>query len=118
MKKIYGFKVQINDKLICRAGFEEGNSVVNCILNSIRRENDDTEFLEISVGGLYSDSEQHVSWYSDSLQEGDKISFEIISSDFDVPSSSTRMISDEEQTARKMKYYKKLKEELKDLLEE
>ena len=119
MKKIYGFKVQINDKSICRAGFDKEDSVVNCSLTSVRRKGDEKEELDISVGGLISETEQYVSWYNNySLEEGDKISFEVITSDFDAPSSMTKEISEEEQIAHKLKLYKKLKEELKDYLEE
>ena len=87
MKKVFGFKVLINDKPICRAGFEKDNSVVTCILNSIRRERDESEILDINVGGLNSETEQYVDWFNGALQEGDKITIEIIKEDFDPPAT-------------------------------
>lgn len=45
-------------KKICRAGFENKNSVLTCILDSIKRENDDSEELNISIAGLNSDTKK------------------------------------------------------------
>lgn len=116
MKKIFGFKVLINDEIICRAGFENENAVVTCILDSIRRKNDDSEELNITIGGLNSDTNQHVDWYKNNLQEGDKISIEIISNDFDTPSLIRERMSEKDIIARKLEYFNKLKTELKDYL--
>jgi hypothetical protein len=123
MKKIYGFKVLINEKLICRAGFEDKNSVVTCILSSLRRKDDVSEELNLSIGGLISDSDQNASWYNNNnLQEGDKISIEIISSDFDPPATIKPKLSEKDIAAHQLKYqlkhYYKLKEELKEYLDE
>ena len=84
-KKIYGFKVQLNNKVVCRAGFDKENSVVSCIIDSIRRENDETEELNINVGGLNSDTNQYVDWFRNALKDGDKITIDVISGDFDSP---------------------------------
>ncbi len=119
MKKTYGFEVKINDKLICRAGFQEVDSVVTCILSSVRREGDEKEELEISVGGLNSETEQNVSWFKNSnLKEGDKVSFELISHSFTKPKSTTRKISEKDILIDKLRQYKKLKDEMKDYLGE
>mgnify|MGYP003633639636 CR=1 FL=1 len=118
MKKIFGFKVLLNEKVICRAGFENKNAVVNCILNSIRREKDNSEELNIIIGGLNSDMNQHVNWFDSSLQEGDKISIEIISENFDPPTTIHRSKSKKDLIDQKMEYYYRLKEELKDHLKE
>lgn len=123
MKKIYGFKVLLNEEVVCRAGFEEGNSVVTCILSSVRRKDDASEELNLSIGGLISDSDQNASWYNNNnLQEDDKISIEIISSDFDPPASIKSKISEKDiaahQLKNQLKHYYKLKEELKEYLDE
>ena len=123
MKKIHGFKVLLNEELVCRAGFEQGDSVVTCILSSIRRKDDASEELNLSIGGLISDSGQNASWYNNNnLQEGDKISIEIISSDFDPPASINPKISEKDieahQLKNKLKHYYILKEELKEYLDE
>ena len=118
MKKIFGFKVLINEEIICRAGFENANSVVSCILNSVRRKNDDSEELDISIGGLNSDTNQHVDWHRNNLQTRDKISIEIISDNFDTPSSIRERMSEKDIIAQKLEYFNKLKVELKDHLKE
>jgi hypothetical protein len=118
MKKRLGFNVLINEEVICRAGFDNANSVVSCILNSIRRKNDDSEVLNISIGGLNSDTNQHVDWHRDNLQTGDKISIEIISDNFDTPSSIRERMSGKDLIAQKLEYFNKLKIELKDHLKE
>lgn len=118
MKKIFGFQVFINDIRICRAGFENKNSIVYCILNSIRREKDDSEELNISIGGLNSDKGQHADWYTHGLKEGDKITVEIISNDFDTPVSMGKPYSNKEIITQKLEAYYQLKEELKEYLKE
>ena len=117
MKKIFGFKVCINDKIICGAGFENANSVVSCILNSVRRKNDNSEELDISIGGLNSDNNEHVDWYNNRLRKGDIISIEIISDDFDTPTKIRKKLSEKEIIAQKLEYFHKLREELKEHLE-
>ena len=118
MKKVFGFQVNINDKTICRAGFENENSIVTCILDSVRRKNDKSEQLNIAISGLNSDTHQHADWFKNKLQEGDKISIEIISNNFDNPISITKAHSKKDILNQKLKSYHKLKEELKDYLEE
>jgi len=118
MKKIFGFQVCINDEKICRAGFENKNSIVTCILDSVRRENDDAEELNLYIGGLNSDTHQSVRWLNGKLEEGDKVSFEVISNNFDKPSSVSKAYSKQDIINQKLRSYHKLKEELKDYLED
>ncbi|PQV46849.1 hypothetical protein CLV33_1081 [Jejuia pallidilutea] len=118
MKKIFGFQITINDKKICRAGFENKNSVLTCILDSIRRENDESEELNISIAGLNSDTKERANWFQSKLNEKDKISIEIISDNFDSPISMRSALSEKDIITRKLKTYHKLKEELKEYLEE
>lgn len=118
MEKTLGFQIVINDKKVCRAGFENKNSVVTCILDSIRREKNELEELNISVAGLNSDTNQSVNWFDSKLSEKDEILIEIISDDFDTPSSTKSALSEKEIITRKLKRYHKLKEELKGYLED
>ena len=115
---MFGFQININDNKICRAGFENENSIVTCILDSVRRKNDNSEELNISISGLNSDTYQHSKWFDNKLQEGDKISIEIITNNFDSPISSSKAYSKKDILNQKLKSYYKLKEELKDYLEE
>lgn len=115
-EKIFGFKVLLNNIIVCRAGFKNENAVVTCILDSIRREDDNSEKLNINIGGLNAETSQHVDWYKNSLQEGDKITIEIITDNFDTPISIRESKVNKDLIARKIEYFYKLKEELKDHL--
>lgn len=118
MKKIFGFQVSINDEKICRAGFENKNAIVTCILDSVRRENDDREELNLTIGGLNSDTHQSVRWLNGKLEEGDKVSIEVISNNFDKPTTAGKAYSKQDIIKQKLKSYHKLKEELKDYLDD
>ena len=116
MKKIFGFNILVNGEQISRAGFEKENSVLSCILSSVRRENDDSEHLDISVSGLNSDTKEYADWFKGELHENDKITIEVISDNFDPPTSIRKAKSEKDIIARKIKQYNKLKEELKEHL--
>lgn len=118
MKKVFGFQVLINGKKICRARFENENSIVTCILDSVRREKHNSEELNISISGFNSDTHEHANWFRNKLQEGDKVSIEIISNNFDTPISISKAYSEKDILTQKLKSYHKLKEELKDYLKE
>ncbi len=118
MKNIFGFKVLVNGEQICRAGFEKENSVVSCIFNSVRRENNNSEELDFSISGLNSDTKQHVTWHKGELEKGDKVSLEVILDNFDLPTSIREPKSEKDIIAQKIKQYNKLKKELKDYLKE
>lgn len=117
MKK-HGFKVELNGKQLCKAGFQEDNSVLTCILDSIQRTNAPMEELNLSVSGLNSETKQHASWLHEKLNEGDKITIEVISDDFESPKELRQAISEEDLIQQKVKQYHKLKEELKEYLQE
>lgn len=114
MKKIFGFKVSLNEQVICRAGFEKEDSIVTCILHSVRRANDESEELNMQIGGMNSETHQHFDWAINALDAGDKVTIEVISDNFDKPVSERKNLSEEEIFERKLKQYYRLKEELKD----
>jgi hypothetical protein len=116
-EKKLGFKVAINNELFCRAGFQNKHSIVTCILDSVWRKNETSEESHISVGGLNSDTKQHVDWFKRELREGDIISIEVISNNFDEPKSIREPKPEKELLKRKLRNYYKLKEELKDYLD-
>lgn len=117
MKKSYGFEISLNGKKVTRAGISKKNYVVNCIIDSVHRKND-SGGLYMQVGGLDSDLDMHVGWFSEELKVGDKILVEVIDSDFDEPTSKNKPFSEEEIRKQKINHYLQLKEELKDYLEE
>jgi len=63
--------------------------------------------LNITISGLNYDSNQHANWLNNQLKEGDKISIEIISDDFDPPTSIRQSNSEKDLLAKKL--YEKTK---------
>jgi len=118
---IYGFEISLNGKQLCRAGFEKELSVLTCHIVSIRRERDDKEELDIRVGGLNSETDQHVDWVKQDLKEGDKLSIEVITDSFDPP-TSVRPRTDKSLEAfvlkSKLKTFYALREELKEHIQD
>jgi hypothetical protein len=112
----HGFKVTLNSKPICRAGFENENSVLTCILTSSFLKNQNRNELDLSVSGLNSDTKQSANWFIGNLKKGDKIELEVITEGFEVPKTIKKPISEEEIIQKKIRQYNKLKEELKDHL--
>jgi hypothetical protein len=113
----YGFEIYLNDNYLCRAGFENSYHVLTLILTSARRSNN-IEDLALNVGGLNSETEQHVRWANTDLKNGDRISVQIVTDKFDQPPNVRERESKEMDLKRKIEYYYKLKEELKDYLDD
>lgn len=115
MKRSYGFDVSLNGTKIARAGIEKENYVVNCIISAVSRKDASSE-LSLYVGGLDSESENHVTWQGADLKVGDKIVVEVVDKDFDAPAHTGIVYSEEELRERKLKYFYELREELKDYI--
>ncbi len=117
MKK-HGFEIKINDETICRAGLDVAYYVVSCNLVSMMRKNDEQEEISIHVGALNAVNNNHLLWTNNLLKSGDRISIEIIDSTFDEPAEITLAESEEFVLQQKIKYFHRLKEELKGHLDE
>ena len=111
----YGFEIHLNDNYVCRAGFENACHVLTAIFTSTKRSNN-TEDLALTVTGLNSETEQLPEWFNQQLKNGDRISIQIITDTFDKPSKFKERPSNETDLKRKIEHYYKLKEELKDHL--
>ena len=101
-----------------RAGLDCRHYVLSCILNSLRRESDESEELNIGVSGWDIKADQHVYWMREDLKLGDTSSIKVIDDNFDDPVACTERVSDEEIRKRKIDHYYRLKEELKEYLDE
>lgn len=112
----HGFKVTINNQTICRAGFENDNSVLTCILTSSFLKRQNRNELDFYVSGLNSDTQQRAKWFIGDLQKGDKIELEVITDNFDPPKTLKEPLSKEEIIEEKLKKYYKLQKELKEYL--
>jgi hypothetical protein len=113
-----GFEVKLNEQVLCRAGFKDKYYVLSCILDSVSREQDQDKEIRLSIGGLNSVSNQHVKWSASQLNIGDNISIKVISQNFDSPSEIIEQDPEEFLIEQKIKYFYRLKEELKEYLEE
>lgn len=116
--KNHGFEIKVNDEKICRAGLDVDYYVVSCDLISKMRKNDECNDVSIQVGGLNSLNMNHVNWITRDLKKGDKVCIEIIDENFDEPSEITIPNTEEFALQERIKLYYKLKEELKEHLNE
>jgi hypothetical protein len=112
----YGLEIYLNDSYLCRAGFENTYHVLTCMINSFRRDIDKGEELFLEVAGLNSETDQNFDWINTELKSGDRISIQIITDKFDKPSKIREGDSKKFILERKIEYYHKLKEELKEHL--
>lgn len=113
-----GFKITLNGNLLCRAGLEAEFFVTVCTLTSLKRAIPPSEELSLSIGGLDSVEDLSLTWTNKHLQTGDQILIEVVEGDFDAPLKSSRINAEELVLQEKLKYYHRLKEELKEHLGE
>ncbi len=122
------FEVAKNGEKVCTAGIEQAYGVLGTTLtwvkrNPIRRNEEPNtqdhskEELALSVGGLYSESNEHLNWYQGELEQGDTITIKILSQDScDKPSTITKA-NPQKDLDRKIAYFHQLKAELGDLVQ-
>lgn len=114
----YGFEIKLNNEILCRAGFDIDFYVLTCCLTSMKRQSDESNEISINVGGLDSVNKNHVNWIDKALKNGDKISIEIVTEKFEVPTTVMMQETDEVVLEQKIRYFYHLKEELKEHLKE
>lgn len=109
-----GFRISYKGKHLSNVGLET-DGVVTCIFHAVQRIGEAQE-LYFNAGGLNSKTGEHLDWFSQSLEIGDKIEIEVIDSNFDQPPKIRKPITKEEELEQKIAYFHRLKEELKDYL--
>ncbi|RKE55355.1 hypothetical protein [Sphingobacterium detergens] len=112
-----GVKIKINDKHVTKAGFDKAHYVLHAMAVFARRQGrNEFGFL---VGGLDSDTDKSVDWLNTTLKLGDVVTLEIIKGPFD-PSKPhlPPVVSEEEQLKYELELFYRIKEELKDHIEE
>ena len=114
----FGLELKLNDEKLCRAGLHTDYYVVSCHVTAMMRINDDQPGVVLNAGGLDSVGKKYVTWGDKSLKKGDVITIEIIDDDFDEPAESREAESEEVILQQKIKHYHRLKEELKEHLNE
>ncbi|MBC6368518.1 hypothetical protein [Algoriphagus sp. AK58] len=116
--KNLGFQIRLNGELICRAEIDSEFFTTHCILTSLHREADQNRLTDLFVGGLDSNLDQSVIWTKEALKKGDQILIEVVEGDFEPPKTVSKRNSEELILQEKIKYFLRLKEELKEHLEE
>ncbi|MBD0833073.1 hypothetical protein [Aestuariibaculum sediminum] len=118
MNTNHGFKVTLNENVLTHAGIEDKQFIVSCILDSFNRQISPETETNLQVSGLITASQQHVKWVNTPLKLGDKITIEVINKNFNAPETISAPKSEEDILQKKLKTYNKLKEELKNYLNE
>lgn len=69
MSKSFGFEVSLNGNKIARAGIDNENYVITCILGAVYR-NDGSNELYLNLGGMDSVEKAYVDWQGADLKKG------------------------------------------------
>ncbi|WP_285059804.1 hypothetical protein [Pedobacter ginsengisoli] len=110
------FEIYINDRLVTTAGITSEFGVVSVITTWVNSSVDNYKDLKINVGGLDSTDESYLTWHNQQLAIGDEVTIKITDSDNISTPTVNPKTSEEEHLKRKISYFHRLKEELKDHL--
>jgi hypothetical protein len=114
--KNQGFKITLNGDSLCRAGLDTEFFVTVCTLTSLKRAMPPSDELSLSIGGLDSVEDLYLTWANKALLPGDQILIEVVEGDFDAPQKIHQIKAEELVLQEKLKYFHRLKEELKEHL--
>jgi hypothetical protein len=96
------FKVEVNGKRICVAGMD-ANGVLSAITNFVGNRARGSS-LDLSVGGLFTETGEHATWARRTLKVGDKVVLKVIETD-SVDKPRERYLSDSKTNERNQKTY-------------
>src|SRR5260370_14836191 len=74
------FEVFLNGERFCLAGIA-GRCVLTVIIDHVKGKIDPVDDVDLHVGGLISDTDEHVNWGRTQLSTGDEVRVRIIESD-------------------------------------
>ncbi|MDX2248279.1 MAG: hypothetical protein SF052_15965 [Bacteroidia bacterium] len=83
-----GLEIKLNGQPVCRAGFKTDRYHLNCMLQVVRHTEQTSDQIKIIVGGTEGPTLKLVNWVEQTLREGDKITIQIVSGNYDPPVSS------------------------------
>jgi len=116
-----GFKVYLNDKHVSTYGLDRGGSVTQ-ILSLRNDEEQQSVTINLDCGAFTSDTQEHYKWIQKELNPNDNIKVEIVENPTCDPPQKVFPHDNSELNAfalkSKLNTYYKLKEELKDYLEQ
>lgn len=113
------FEVSLNGEKICLAGIPAQYSVLAVHTIRVRRRGEEIETLDLNVSGLNSETSEQYRWQTRDLRINDEIRIKIVDSDFpDQPDEIIPQESKDDSLKRKIEYFYRLKEELKDHIQD
>ena len=95
------FEVFLNGDRLCLAGIA-GRCVLTVIIGHVKGKVDPVDELDLQVGGLISDTNEHVTWSTKQLNTDDEVRVRIIESD-SADEPTERMAQDSEQDLEQRK---------------
>ena len=93
------FEVFLNGERLCLAGIA-GNCALSVMITHVKR-NVDRDEVRFRVGGLVSDTDEHVDWSSTQLNTDDEVRVRIVESESADEPTERRRHSEEELNERK-----------------
>jgi hypothetical protein len=96
------FKVEVNGKRICVAGVG-ANGVLSAITNFVGSPARGSS-LDLTVGGLFTETDEHATWARIKLKVGDKFVLKVIETD-SVDKPRERYLPDSKTNERNQKAY-------------
>jgi hypothetical protein len=108
------FEIYVNGQLVSTAGITSEFGVVTAITKWVNSSVDNYKDLSVEISGLDSTNDSYLKWFTQDLVIGDEVTIKIAdSNEISTPIVKPKM-SDEEHLERKISYFHRLKEELKD----
>src|SRR5260221_10801313 len=95
------FEVFLNGERLCLAGIA-GRCVLTVIIDHVKGKDDPVDEINLQVGGLISNTHEHVIWSRTQLGTGDEVRVRIIESD-SADEPAERMAPDSEQDLEQRK---------------
>jgi hypothetical protein len=114
MMETHGLEVKLNGQPVCRAGFHADRYHLGCILHVVKHAELTSDQIELRVGGSEGPTPKLVSWVEQMLREGDTITLQIVTGNYDPPQSSQDTHLDLSQASSWLNQSVK---EIKDLLD-
>ena len=97
------FEVFLNGDRLCLAGLT-GRCVLTVIISHVKGKVDPVDEVDLQVGGLISDTDEHVLWRIAQLNTDDEVRVKIIESD-SADEPTKRVLRDSEEDLKQRKAY-------------
>jgi hypothetical protein len=110
------FEIYINDRLITTAAITSEFGVLTAITTWVNSSIENHSSLRMEITGLDTTNDSYLTWHKQDLVIGDELKVKITDNvNISIPTTNPK-ISEEEHLERKISYFHRLKEELKDYI--